>query len=258
MSVPVSQCSKVAGALWCAALLLASAGAQEPELSVDQIVQKHVAALGGMDKLSAIQNVTMTGTALLMAGQLQAAVTVRVKRPASMRMEMSVQGQTFVQAFDGKTAWMLNPFAGSAEPQKSSEEDTRAASDDSDFIDGSLVDYKAKGNAVELAGKEDVAGSPAYKLKVTRKSGSIENVYLDVKTLLPIKTSGTRKQEGHEIAYESFPADYKPVNGVMMPFSLNQKMNGQTMMDLTVEKVEVNTPMDDSIFRMPEIPAQKK
>jgi hypothetical protein len=156
-------------------LLVDSAPAQEFEPSVDQIVQKHIAALGGADKLSAVQNVTMTGKASLMEGQLQTPVTVRAKRPISMRMEMSAQGQTFMQAFDGTTAWVINPFMGSLEPVKSNEEDTKTAGDDADFIEGSLVDYQAKGNAVELAGQEDADGSPAYKLKVTRKSGSIES-----------------------------------------------------------------------------------
>src|ERR1700720_3218971 len=197
--------NNVTRTLLLAALFISSAAAQETELSADQIVQKHVIALGGADKLTAIQNVTMTGTASLMDGQLQAPVTVRAKRPMSMRMDMSVQGQTFVQAFDGKTAWMINPFMGSPEPKKSSEEDTQNARDDADFIDGSLVDYKAKGNEIELTGKEDVDGSPAYKLKVTKKSGSIENVYLDAKTFLPVKSAGTRKQQDHELAYESFP-----------------------------------------------------
>jgi hypothetical protein len=61
-----------------------------------------------------------------------------------------------------------------------------------------------------------------------------------------------------DIAYESFPGNFRPVNGVMMPFSLNQKMNGRSMLELTVEKVEVNTPMDDSIFQMPEKSSLKK
>src|ERR1700730_16710396 len=163
-------CSNVARALLLVAFCVASGSAQEPELSVDQIVQKHIAALGGADKLSAIQNVTMTGKASLIDGQLQAPVTVRAKRPMSMRMEMTLQGQTFVQAFDGQTAWMINPFMGSPEPLKSSEDDTKAARDDADFIDGSLVDYKAKGDTIELVGMEDLDGSPVFKLKVTRKS----------------------------------------------------------------------------------------
>ena len=58
-------------------------------------------------------------------------------------------------------------------------------------------------------------------------------------TFLPIKTSGTRKQQDHEFAPESFPGDYRPVNGVMIPFSLRQKMNGRSMLELTVEKVDL-------------------
>ena len=253
-----SRHNKLARAVAIVALLSASAVAQETPLSADQIVQKHIAALGGAEKLSAIQNVTMTGQASLMNGQVQAPVTIRAKRPLFMRLEMTVQGQTFVQAFDGKTAWTMNPFLGSPDPRKSSDEETRAARDDADFIDGSLVDYKTKGNAVELAGKEDLNGGPAYKLKVTRNSGSVEYVYIDATTFLPLKSSGTRKQQDREIAYESFPGVFKPVNGVLMPFSLNQKMNGQSIMELTVEKVEVNTPMDDALFQLPDKPAPKK
>jgi outer membrane lipoprotein-sorting protein len=231
---------------------------QQPELSVDQIIERHVAALGGMDKLRAIQNMTMTGTASMMNGHVEVPLTIRVKRPAYMRMDMTMQGQTFVQAFDGNTAWMLNPLSGSPDPQQANEEDAKSARDDADFIDGSLVDYRAKGNSVDLAGIEDVDGAPAYKLKVTRKSGSVQDVYLDAKTFLPIKTTSTRKQHDNEVAYESFPGNYKPVNGVMMPFSLSQKMNGHSMMELTIDKAEVNTPMDASIFQIPEVSAPKK
>ena len=200
----------------------------------------------------------MTGKASLMEGQLHAPVIVRAKRPLAMRLDMTLQGQTFVQAFDGDTAWMINPFMGSPEAVKSGEDETKAARDDADFIDGSLVGFQSKGNMVELVGSEDVDGSPAYKLKVTRQSGSIENIFLDAKTFLPVKSSGTRKQQDHEIAYESFPGDFRPVNGVLMPFSLNQKINGRSIMELTVEKVEVNTSMDDVIFKMPDKALPKK
>jgi len=239
-------------ALYLPAFFFTPPPAQDSELTVDQIVQKHTAALGGAGKLRAVQTVTITVKASLMAGQMEAMVTMRAKRPTSMRMEMSMQGKIFVQAFDGVTAWIMNPFAGDESPQKSNAEDTKAARDDAEFIDGSLVDYKAKGNVVELAGKESVKGSPAYKLKVTKKSGTVEYQYLDAKTFLPVKSSGKRIQQGHELEYESFPGNFKDVNGVMLPFSLTQKMSGIALMELTVENAEVNAPMDDSIFQMPE------
>lgn len=240
------------------AFIFVPAVAQENELTVDQIVEKHTQALGGADKLKAIQTVTMTGKAILMGGQLEAPVVMKVKRPTSMRLEMTMQGKSLVQAFDGTTAWMINPLMGSNDPQKSNDEDTKMAKDDADFIDGSLVDYKSKGNAVELMGKEDVEGSPAYKLKVTKKSGTVEYEYLDAQTFLPIKSTGKRKQMGQEFDFESTPGNYKAVNGVMMPFSLAQKMNGRAMMELSIDKVDVNTAMDDSLFQMPEKPKEEK
>jgi hypothetical protein len=246
----------VTGYFCAAVLLITPLAAQQPALTVDQIVQKHTAALGGAAKLKAVQTVTITGKASMLAGQMDADVTMRAKRPTSMRMEMSMQGKTFVQAFDGVTAWILNPFAGDEAPQKSNEEDTRSARNDAEFIDGSLVDYMAKGNAVELAGQENVKGSPAYKLKVTKRSGTVEYQYLDAKTFLPVKSSGKRIQQGQQLEYESFPSNFKDVGGVMLPFSLTQKMSGIALMELTIEKVDLNLPMDDSIFKMPDKPKQ--
>jgi outer membrane lipoprotein-sorting protein len=248
----------IATAILFVPALLLPVAAQETELTVDQIVQKHTDALGGLDKLKAIKSMKATGKAVLMGGQMEAPITLQIKRPNSMRMEMTMQGKSFVQAFDGTTAWNINPFTGSPEPQKANEEDTKTARDDSDFIDGSLVDYKAKGNTVELMGKEDVEGSAAYKLKVTKKSGTVAYEYIDAQTFLPIKSSGKRKQAGQEFEVESYPSNFKAVQGVMMPFGLSQKMNGNALMQLTLENVEVNQAMDDTIFHMPEKPKEEK
>jgi outer membrane lipoprotein-sorting protein len=255
--VSMSRCLLVT-VLCVPAILLTPARAQEADLTIDQIVQKHTEALGGAEKLKAIQTLTVTGKASLMGGQIEAPVTMKVKRPAQMRMELAVQGQSFVQAFDGTTAWVINPFMGAPDPQKSDEEDTRSARDDADFIEGSLVDYKAKGNQIELMGKEDVGGSAAYKIKVIKKGGTVEYEFVDTKTFLPVKSTGKRKQMGQEMDYVSTPSNYKAVNGVMIPYSLSQMANGNPAMDLTIEKIEVNTPIDDSVFRMPEKPKEEK
>ena len=232
--------------------------AQTADLTVDQIVQKHTEALGGADKLKAIQTVQATGTASLMGGQIEAPVVMQAKRPSSVRMEMIIQGKSFVQGFDGTTAWTVNPYGPSPDPQKSSDEDNKAARDDAGFIDGALVDYKTKGNSVELIGKEDVDGTQAYKLKVTKKSGTLEYDYLDAQTFLPIKSTGMRKQMGQDFDFESRPSNFKPVNGVLMPFGLEQKVSGKPIMQLTLDKIEANAPIEDSVFRIPDKPKEEK
>ena len=239
-------------------LCVLPAAAQTAELTADQIVRKQTEALGGLDKLKAIQTVKATGKASLMGGQLEAPVTMQAKRPTSVRMEMDIQGKSFVQAFDGTTSWTINPFGGSDDPQKSNDEDTKAARDDAEFIDGALVDYESKGNTVELIGKQDVDGVPAYKLKVTKKSGTVEYDYIDAKTFLPIKSTGTRKQMGQQFEFESRPGNFKTVNGVMMPFTLEQKVSGKPMMQLTLDTIEANVPMDDALFHFPEKPKEEK
>lgn len=239
-------------------LCLVHVKAQDPELTVDQIVQKHFDAVGGVDKLKAIQNVKATGNATLMDGQMEAPVTMLLKRPNYMRLDMNIRDQSFVQAFDGTTSWTSNPFIGTPEPKKASEEDAKTTRDDSDFIDGPLADYKAKGTTVESMGKEDVNGVPCYKLKITKKSGTIQYLFLDAKTFLDVKSSGHRKQAGQEMDVETTMGNYKPVNGVLMPYMITQKANGNTMMQFAIDRYEVNVPIDDAVFHIPVKPAAEE
>jgi outer membrane lipoprotein-sorting protein len=240
-------------ALIAASAWLLWAVPDDAPLTADQIVQKHVEALGGEAKLNAIQSLVVTGKASIL-GQTEAPLTIQVKRPNLLRLEITFQGRKVVQAFDGVTAWTINPMIG-AEPKQSSEEDTRAAQESSDFIGGNLVDYKSKGNTVELVDKEEIEGVAVYKLKITKKGGSVEYDYLDAKSFLPVKTEGRRTQLGQEILYESKIANYKPVEGVLMPFSLTQMVNGRLAMEITVEKMDANVTLDAAVFKMPEKPA---
>jgi outer membrane lipoprotein-sorting protein len=220
------------------------------ELAVDDIIAKHHEALGGVAKIKAIQSMKITGKMVVGGGQMEAPMTMQVKRPGMARMEMSFQGMSLIQAFDGSTAWMMNPFQGGTEPQKSGEEETAAARDDAD-LDGALMDYKSKGHSIELIGKEDVEGTAAYKLKITKKGGRVDYQYLDSKTFLALKTITRRKQMGQEFEIEVFPSNFKPVAGVLMPHAIEQKMGGRSMVQMTIEKAEPNVSIDDAVFKMP-------
>ncbi|HBY61072.1 MAG TPA: hypothetical protein DEH78_14715 [Solibacterales bacterium] len=238
-----------------AALTVAAFG---QEMTVDQIVAKHFEALGGAANLKAIQSVKMTGKAVMGGGQMEAPMTLMTKRPNLMRADLMVQGQNITQAFDGTTAWAVIPFQ-SMEPQKSSAEDTESMAENAD-LDGPLMDYAAKGNKLELIGKEDVEGSPAYKLQLTRKNGKTESYYLDAASFLLIKTTARRRQMGQELDIEIFPGNYKKVGKVMMSHSLEQKANGKPFMTMSFDTIELDVPMDAAQFKMPEPkkPEEKK
>ena len=75
-------------AMLAACALLLSATPVETPLTADQIVQKHVEAIGGMAKLNAIQTLVVTGKASIL-GQTEAPLTIQVKRPNLLRLEMT-------------------------------------------------------------------------------------------------------------------------------------------------------------------------
>ena len=217
--------------------------------TADELVQKFIEAEGGYKALKAIKTLKMEGKVITQQG-MEFPWVIYIKRPLKIRMESTVQGQTMVQAFDGKTGWWIVPFMGSTEPQLMPEEQLKDIKEQAD-IDGPLVDYKKKGNKVEYLGKEEVEGTDAYKLKVTLKDGEIRYVYLDAEYYLPIKAVTKRKRQDTEITVETYMGDYKKVAGVLMPHSLESKMNGKTVSQITIEKITPNIAIDDSLFAMP-------
>lgn len=234
-------------ALSCAAAF--SQAAKPAALTVDEIINKNIQAMGGLDNLRAIKTLKMSGK-LTIAPGVDAPATLQIKRPNMVRLDLTVQGKTFVQAYDGTTAWEINPFEGSGDVQKASEEDARDLQEQAD-MDGPLVDYKAKGNTVELVGQEDLEGTNVYKLKLTLKSGDVRYLYLDSQSFLVLKETSKRKRQGGEVEIDSFPGDYKPVNNVMFPFSFESKVAGRTVQQIAIDSIQANVPIDDAIFKMP-------
>ncbi len=241
----------VKGLFAAASMALAATAAfgEEPAAkTADDVVAKFIAARGGMEKMKAIQSLEMKFKANQQG--LEFPGKMDLKRPGKMRLEMTIQGKTMVQGYDGKTAWMIMPFLGSPDPQVMSADEAKEVIEQAD-MDGPMVDAKAKGNTVELLGQEDVEGSPAYKLKVTLKNGDISYAYIDTDTGLEVKETSKRKKQGSEIEVDSYFTNYKPVNGVLIPFTIENKVQGKSMGQFTVDDVAANVPIDDAIFSMP-------
>lgn len=218
--------------------------------TVDELIAKNVEARGGLDKLKSVQTMRITGK-MTMGPGMEAPVTLELKRPNSVRMEFTFQGMTGVQAWDGKSGWGISPFGGKTDPEPLSPEDAKEAEEQAD-MDGPLVDYKSKGHAVELVGKEKLEGSDAYKLKVTLKNGTVNYSYLDADSYLTIKEESKRTVRGSEVEVESTIGDYKEVGGLLLPHSIQNGAKGKPeKQNIIIEKIELNPPLDDSRFVMP-------
>ena len=218
--------------------------------TVDEIIAKNIQARGGMDKLKSVKSIRTTAT-MTMGPGMEAPGTMVQKRPEMARLEFTVQGLTAVQAYDGSKAWQIMPFMGKKDPEPMSADDTKEMEENAD-LDGPLVDYKAKGHKIELLGKEKVEGTDVYKLKVTLKNGDVQTEFIDADSFLVIKKETTRTVRGTEHTIESSIGDYKEVDGVIFPFAVENSMKGSDQKEkITVSKIELNVPADDSMFKMP-------
>ena len=279
-------------ALVALSLVVAHAALAQPTrggLTAADIVEKHVAARGGLQAWRTLQTLSLSGKLeaghgsndrrrLAMANERgavsknQAAaqvtaepaakadadpqvllpITLEMKRPNKSRVEIEFAGKTSIQGFDGVQGWKLRPYLNrnDIEPFTAEEAKTEAAKAD---IDGPLLDYAAKGTKVALAGVEPVAGHDAYKLKLTLKNGDVQHIWIDTKSFLDVKVEGLkRRMDGRMHDVYVYQRDFRSVQGLMVPFILETAVEGyRETHKLIVEKVAVNPKLDDSRFAKP-------
>jgi len=229
---------------------LAALAAPLPAQTADEIIAKYLTNVGGMDKIQAVTTLRRTGK-IVLGGGFEAGVIQESKRPNKLRQEFVFQGMTGVNAYDGKTGWKIEPWQGKKDPEALSEEEMKQIVEDADF-DEALVNYRQKGNKVELAGTEQVEGTDVYKLKVTLASGDLRYYYMDTDYYVPIKIDIKRMIRGAEQEFETTLGDYKAVAGWYLPYSIETTRKGsEDTQKITFDRIEANVPVDDGRFAKP-------
>jgi outer membrane lipoprotein-sorting protein len=232
-------------------LLPAAASAQ----TADEILAKVLAARGGVAKLRAIHSQRVSGT--ISFGESTGPFVVELKRPLKMHMQLTIQNQTMVRVYDGKSqGWANNPFAGKVNPDPMTEDELKNITEESDF-DGPLVDHKSKGNQLELVGKEKFNDQDVWRMKLTTKNGDVRFYLFDANSYLLLKWEGKRKYEGQELPVESYFSDYRDVSGLKFAFAID---SGSSPTDISqkirIEKIELNVPLNEAEFAKPATPPQ--
>jgi len=232
----------------CVAASAAHASAQ----TADEIVEKFIKTVGGMEKIQAVKSLRRVGK-YTGGGGFEAQLVEENRRPNLVRQEFIIQGMTGVTAYDGKTGWKIEPWNGKKDAEALSEEEMKGIIEDSD-LDGPLVNYKQKGVKVEYVGTDEVEGTDAYKLKVTLANGDVRFYYMDTDYYVPIKIDTKRMIRGAEREYETVLGDYKEVGGWYLPFSIESGVKGSPFRSkVTYEKIDANVALDDSRFARPAV-----
>lgn len=224
-----------------------------PLLTVDDVVSRAIQARGGEAALKALRSYRLAGTATFGSGNSSTSLAWAEvwARPGKMRDELTLQGLTNVDAFDGVDAWSVSPFEGRREPQRASADETKDHLQDADF-DGPLVDWRKKGHQVEYLGREDVDGTLAHKLRVRLKNGDTLYLFLDPEYFLEIRETAYRQHRGSERVTETDFGNYERLNGVWFPHtSASGRVGELKNARYAVARVEANGAVDDTLFRYP-------
>ena len=213
--------------------------------TVDEIVDKHVTAMGGLDKLKGVTSLVTERSLSVQGMEIPTKTTILVGK--AMRTESSVMGNSMIQVVDGTTGWMIRPamMQGTGEPEEMPADQLKQQMGQLDPF-GALVNYKDKGNKVELVGKEKVDKADAYHLKVTTKDGQVMDEYIDATTNLVSKVKTTMNGQEGEISF----SDYKAVDGI--PFANTLDISSpQGALTMVTTKITVNPKVDETIFKKP-------
>jgi hypothetical protein len=213
-----------------------------------EVLKNHYETIG-MDKIRQVNNIVTKGNIVMMGTEMPYVITIT--RSGKLYLEVPIQGMLMKRGFDGTVAWMSAPWTGSSDPIELGDFEKKMIRTQVD-IDGMLYEPESKGYKAEFLGKEDMEGSPVYLIKLSDTTGDEYTQYIDAENFVVLKIKGSINYQGSKIETETFYSNYKPVDGIIMPFSMESKMNGQTQSQIVVTEYLFDQEINDSIFMKPE------
>jgi len=241
--------------------------AAEPELSAAQIVEKNVAARGGLEAWRKIQTMVWYGhIERTGAGAASLPYILEQKRPNKTRFEIKAENQVAARIYDGTHGWKLHPASnGRPELQPFTAEELNFARDGLG-IDGALVDYQSKGTDVTLDGVDEVEGRKAFRLSIKLPSGASHQVWVDAQTFLDVKyvrqlihtqprNGQPRIALGRSGTVTVLYRNYQTIEGLQIPLVIESGSDSAKATDkMVIDKILLNPPLDDQRFAKPRVP----
>jgi hypothetical protein len=211
--------------------------------TVDEVIDKYITAIGGKEKMLALKTVKMEGN--LSVQGFDVGVVTTVANGIGSRTDISVPGMgEGYQIMTPAKGWSFMPFQGQSVPEEVSEDQVKAGQNALD-IQSPFLNYKEKGNTVELLGKEKTEGADCYKIKLTNKFGKESTVYIDAVNYYRIKVVSTAEINGQKTEVSIVFSDFKKTpDGYVFPYA---QTNPRGL--VTYSTIEVNKPVDENIFK---------
>ena len=216
--------------------------------TADEIVNKHIEALGGKAKLSAIKTIyteydmevmnnTASGISYLVNGK-------------GYRNEIDFGGQKIIQCVTDKGGWGINPMMGQTSAEAMPEDQVKNSQAQL-TVGGPLMDYASKGSTLELQGRDSVNGVSAYKLKLKSKEGAETTMWIDPASYYILKSTNKANIGGQDVETSAVFSNYKKTDyGYVMPTNTELTLPQGFSLNITNKKVEINKEIDPKLFEM--------
>jgi len=236
--------------IFASAFILLATSAASFAQTANEIVAKHIEAMGGADKWKAVKAMEMNNKFTVQGMDIESKTVIVSGK--SLRTDISVMGQEIISAIDGETGWAQQPamMGGTGEP-----EDMPGAmikeSRKQVYLGGSLMNYKENGSTIELVGKEKLEGIDVYHLKLTEKAGDVTNLFISTSNYYVLKSAGKRNIQGKEVDAEVNFSNFKQVEGLTFPYTMETASPMGGMMTIETDSIKLNPKIDESIFKKP-------
>lgn len=221
--------------------------------TADELVTKNLAARGGVKNLRAIRTMKLTGT--ISYGDATSPISVQARRPSQIREDFKVQGNDVTRAYDGSTGWQSEKAGDQTKAEALTAGDADNIREEAEnAIEGPLLDYAKKGSKLKVLGRDTLDGKAVYKLKITTHMGTSITQFLDAATYLEIHEEIERTVDGKLLTIVEDVGDYRDVGGVKFAhrFISGTKENPHAT-TLQIEKMQLDVPIDASVFTMPKL-----
>ncbi len=214
--------------------------------TVNEVIDKYSAAMGGLEAFNKVSTAKMTGT--LTTSGLTMPMTTQVLQGKAMRTDVSANGLTITNVYNNGQGWKINPLAGALTKTEVTGTELIGFKAQASLVN-QLMDYKNRGHQVELLRQEEVEGVMTYKIKLVNRDDKKPTFYfINTSDYLLIKSISTKETQGQEYDVETFYSDMKTINGLQFCMSLIQKIKGQLYLSLKWDKIELGVPVDEKIF----------